>query len=273
MAKFVSRVGAVLCLGMAAAGAVPPIFQGGGLIRTERRAPVLRPLSGAEPWLGVSVQKPGKRLAAKFERVPEGVGFLVHKVTNGGPADDAGVKQGDLLLKLDDQFLVNEAQFLVLLHLHKVGEKVKLTIRRESNDRELQVLLRERPTSETGRKEADVAVLTGPPVSGLPDQVTDILRQVASVGDEHGVTVRLERKGDLFHWRQFDAAGAVIQEGDVTGMEDIRFRPGTNEDLARKLRALIRAYKDVEKRAASGGRRPRVRRVPPNPVNKVPNPR
>ncbi|NIP97640.1 MAG: hypothetical protein GWO24_31090, partial [Akkermansiaceae bacterium] len=127
------------------------------------------------------------------------------------------------------------------------------------------------PGSETGREEADVAVLSAPTVPGLPKQVIDVFRQEASIMGEDNVTVRLERKGEGFHWQQLDGEGKLMLEGPVNGVDDIP--EGANEGLASKLRALIRAFEDAEKRARSGVSSPRVRRVPRIGAKREPNPR
>ncbi len=241
-----------------------PVLDGSG-------SSLLRREEGAEPWLGVSVHKPEKERDIRMEGVPAGVGFVVHRVAEGGPAARAGLQQDDVLWKLGDQMLVNEAQFLVLLHLHEVGERVTLTYQRGRENHELEVVLGERPGSETGREEADVAVLSAPTVPGLPKQVIDVFRQEASIMGEDNVTVRLERKGEGFHWQQLDGEGKLMLEGPVNGVDDIP--EGANEGLASKLRALIRAFEDAEKRARSGVSSPRVRRVPRIGAKREPNPR
>jgi hypothetical protein len=247
----------------ALAPAQGPVSSAEQLVRSEApSSEIERERDVREPWLGVSIHKPTDALYERLTSVPRSVGFVVHRVTEGGPAGEAGLRQADFLWKLEDQFLVNEAQLVVLLQQRKVGDTVSLTYQRDGENHEAKVVLRERPTEEMGRKEADIAMMNEPPVPGLPNQVVDILRQVAEIKGVGGSTVRLERQGEVFHWQQLDSIGAVIQEGDVKGVEDIRFPPGTNEDLAKKLRAMIRAFEDSERRAKSGVRSPRVRRVP-----------
>ena len=231
-----------------------------------------RPQSG-EPWLGISVHKPTEAIFSSLRGVPKGVGFVIQSVSPEGPATKAGLKKLDFLLKFDNQLVVNEAQFLVLLHLHKVGDSVNLTFQRSEENHEISATLCERPTSEKGRKEADVMVMAGPPVPGIAQHLIAKLRKEASVKADDGVTVRLVRKGEEFHWQQFNPDGMLIHEGDVKGVEDLRFTEGSNPELSKMLRILIRALEDAEKRAMSGERAARIRRVPPQTGPKVPNPR
>ena len=251
----------------------PPKPTDAGLIFSETGSSVLSPAGGTEPWLGVSVQKPSEKLYALLEEIPPGVGFVVHGVAEDGPAAKAGLRQYDFLWKFGDQVLVNEAQFLVLLHLHKVGESVELTFQRDLKNHEVEAVLAERPATGIEPQGTEVAVMNEPPVPGLAKQMIDTLRQVASIKGEDDVTVRLERQGEGFHWQQIDSEEAIIQEGDLKGVHDIRFPAGTNMELAKKLRALIRACEDAEKWAERGGRPSRVRRLPVNQRKKLPNPR
>lgn len=266
----IAAMGTVLCTGFLAAQ--PPVLgDGEALIISPSKAPVLR-LERGEPWLGISVHKPTKAVHDALEDVPEGVGFVVQDVVSEGPAAVAGVQKFDFLWKINDQMVVNEAQFLVLLHLNAVGDSVSLTVQRSGENREVTAILGERPTHQRGRKAADVLVMSGPPLPGMPQKFADSLRQEASIKGSGGTQVRLVRKGSGFHWEQLDAAGVVIQEGDLAGANDLRFPKGTNVELSKMLRVLIRAIEDAEKRAQAGGRPPRVRRVSPPSENKVPNP-
>jgi hypothetical protein len=81
-------------------------------------------------YLGVATVRPQAALAKQL-KLPEGVGLVVNYVDENGPAREAGLQVHDLLFKLDDQYLVNEQQFVTLVRMHKPGEKVELTIIRE----------------------------------------------------------------------------------------------------------------------------------------------
>lgn len=236
------------------------------LVPTEKRKPFLRPRQG-EPWLGISVRKRGtKEQRADVEVIPPGVGFILHDVVENGPAAQAGLQKGDVIWKFNDQLLVNEAQFLVLLNHYDVGESVGLTCRREGEPMEVRVALGARPATENGRQQAEVLLKADTVPAGLPQEFVEFLRQEFSIEGEGGVKVVLSRSGELFHWQQLDHKGLVIQEGDLKDAEDIRFPAGSNVELSKRLRLLIRAYEDSQKRSRTGQRSARVRRRPvPSP--------
>ena len=100
-----------------------------GMPATEKRA-----------WMGVSVAPAPASLLQQL-KTPEGVGLIIAFVQPKSPADDAGLKPFDLLLKLDDQWLVNPEQFAVLVRMHHAGDEVKLSFVREGAEESSSVKL------------------------------------------------------------------------------------------------------------------------------------
>jgi len=68
-------------------------------------------------------------------------------VVSGGPADKAGVQAGDVITKVDDDSINQNASLTSLLDKHKVGDKVTLTIVRGSKTITKDVTLGTAPTS------------------------------------------------------------------------------------------------------------------------------
>ena len=79
------------------------------------------------PSLGLSLQKPDPTVTAQLPNVPEGMGFLVSDVEEGGPSAQAGIQVHDIIWKMGDQMLVNKAQLATLLRLRQAGDKVELS--------------------------------------------------------------------------------------------------------------------------------------------------
>lgn len=92
------------------------------------------------PWVGVSVSPAPASLRHQL-KVADGVGLVVEFVQAKSPAAYAGIKSFDLLLKLDDQWLINPEQFAVLIRMHHSGDEVKLTYVREGNEHTVPVKL------------------------------------------------------------------------------------------------------------------------------------
>lgn len=93
-------------------------------------------------WIGISTS-PAAPALRKQLKLPDGTGLVVDFVEPRSPAQEADLKQYDLLEKLNDQLLINAEQFAVLVRTFKPGEEVKLTLVREGKRQEVRVKLGE----------------------------------------------------------------------------------------------------------------------------------
>lgn len=99
----------------------------------------------SRPYLGVKYHQISKRLAI-LNNVPEGA-FVV-EVVLGGPADTAGVKEDDIIIKFNGEGVTEEEGGLAkLIGKHKVGDRTELTIFRKEEEIKLVVTLGEMPES------------------------------------------------------------------------------------------------------------------------------
>src|SRR4051794_5412108 len=103
--------------------------------------PDARPEKGA--YLGVSTNPAPQSLRQQLQ-LPKGVGLVVEFIEPKSPAAEAGLKQYDVLHKVDDQILVNEQQLAVLVRSHNPGEDVKLTVFRDGKSQTLTAKLAEK---------------------------------------------------------------------------------------------------------------------------------
>ena len=76
-------------------------------------------------YLGVETSEPPTVLR-KHLGLHKGMGLVIDGVMPGSPAAEAGLKEYDVVQKLDDQLIVNYEQFTVLIRDHKPGDEVKL---------------------------------------------------------------------------------------------------------------------------------------------------
>lgn len=72
---------------------------------------------------------------------PEGA--YVSKVTPGGPADQAGIKAGDVLTKIDEVAISDSLELTHQLLKHKPGDTVKVTVYRNNKTIEVSLVLTE----------------------------------------------------------------------------------------------------------------------------------
>ena len=101
--------------------------------------------SPGHPYLGICFLTLEDALAAN--RRVNGYGVLVMGVAAGAPADHAGIKNGDVIEKVDGVEL-NKGQTLGgVLQLHNPGDSVRISIVRGSDAVELQGTLGDRPAN------------------------------------------------------------------------------------------------------------------------------
>jgi serine protease Do len=130
--------------------------------------------------LGVAIQSVDPTLA-KAMNLDRPKGALVAEVEPGGPADRAGLKPGDVIVKVDQTEIVHSAELPRTVAKHAPGSKVKVEYVRERQTRTVDVALDELREEKAARSE------NAPPGSApkgsaeLGAQVVDVPGQGAVV--------------------------------------------------------------------------------------------
>jgi S1-C subfamily serine protease len=97
-------------------------------------------------WLGVAADTVNlPRRVADAAHVGSQSAAVLHSIVSGGPADRAGVREGDVLLALDSRPVEGPGPLLRMLNAEAIGRQVKLQILRQGRLLELDVLLTQRP--------------------------------------------------------------------------------------------------------------------------------
>ncbi len=97
------------------------------------------------PYLGVSYQTEHDALASGL-RI-NGYGVLVRQVLSGCPAEKAGLRQGDVIQKVDGVDLTNGQTLGGVVQLHNPGDRIRLTILRGDTPRDIELMLTDRPSA------------------------------------------------------------------------------------------------------------------------------
>ena len=95
-------------------------------------------------YLGVHTSRLDNGLSHQLG-LPLGAHLKVERVVTGSPAEDAGIKLFDILIKLDDQLLINPDQLKTLVQMRNSGECITLSILRQSKPLSVLVELTEAP--------------------------------------------------------------------------------------------------------------------------------
>ncbi|MDP1635559.1 MAG: DegQ family serine endoprotease [Gallionellaceae bacterium] len=160
--------------------------------------------------IGVSIQEVTRELADSFG-LSKPAGALISGVEKGGPADKAGVKPSDVILKFDGKVVSSSSDLPRIVATTKPGSKVSVQLWRKGSTLDVSLIVGEMPTEgvvaeksqqKGGRSEGATAseLRLGLVVSELSDQ------QKAELQVEGGLVVE-DMKGA--------AARSQLQRGDV----------------------------------------------------------
>ena len=209
-------------------------------------------------YLGVSTSAVPAALSQHLG-LPEGVGLVVDFVEDDSPAKAAGVRQYDILKKIDDQILVNAQQLAVLIRSHKAGEEVKVLLVRGGKEQTVTAKLAERP----GKPLGDMFIFDQPNANWaqrsvvVPNQrpqrqdrnrnETGSGRRTMSVWRDNDMTITIsEGEGQARHVKAADKSGKTIFEGDLKNDED---RAKLPPNVAEKVRQMEAKTFPAEKKA------------------------
>jgi serine protease Do len=178
-------------------------------------------------YLGVQITPLDQDLANQF-KVPDTSGALVEDVSPGGPADKAGIKNGDVIRKLNGQVVADAGQLTAMVTSMSPGSDANLDIWRDGKEMQIKVTLGERPTnmaSRGGGAGVQEGALRGISVQALTPSVREQLGLPPSV---NGVVIAEIDENS-------PAAAAGLQEGDV--IESINRQPVRNVGEYNRLAA------------------------------------
>lgn len=126
-----------------------PINDVSGLIASVKEKGVLE-----RPFLGVMYVSLTNDLAKTYGLTINRGAYIVPSVIAGsagiiagGPAEQAGVREGDIITKIDDVAIDQNNSLASLVNKRRVGDKVVLTIVRDGQERTIEVLLAAAPVN------------------------------------------------------------------------------------------------------------------------------
>jgi serine protease Do len=90
--------------------------------------------------LGVSIQSVDQSLAQSFG-LKQAQGALISSVTPGGPADQAGLQSGDVILKFNGQPIADAGELPPMVGSVAPGDAVNLSVWRKGGERDVRVKL------------------------------------------------------------------------------------------------------------------------------------
>jgi serine protease Do len=153
-------------------------------------------------WLGVSIQRITPELAESLG-LKEQRGALVAGVESGSPADQAGIKSGDVIVEYDGEKIDDSTKLPMLVARTEVGKPVKVSVVREKR----QVPI----TVKIGELKDEQLVAEAPQTGKLGLTVQNLTPQMAErmgLKEARGVVITAVE-------RQSPAAEAGLRPGDI----------------------------------------------------------
>ncbi len=97
-------------------------------------------------YIGVNLETLTDQLGEYFG-VEDGNGILITEVIENSPAKEAGLKAGDVIIKVDDEEVVDISDIQKAVRQKEKGEEVEITLLRNKKKKELTVEVAEPPES------------------------------------------------------------------------------------------------------------------------------
>jgi len=171
---------------------------------TRAKAPLPR-----RTWLGVATDEVSPELHAQLP-LAEGAGLLIRSVTDGSPAAQADLRINDILVKFDDQLVVNSEQLGALVRMKKEGDSVHLTYLRGGHEAIAEVKLGANeytgtttinntltladPATITLTGATDGKIYVGQPIVQSQASFSDAVKQLDKVMHDAGVSEEVVAK-------------------------------------------------------------------------------
>ncbi len=126
-------------------------------------------------WIGVTIQDLDE-VTAKALGLKDQKGALIGSVMPKEPADKAGLKAGDIVVKIGDTPISNASDLTKVIASHKPNEKVQITAIRDGKEKQFTVQLGERNLTQTASKDIQKGSSLGVSLRELTNQDRQSLR-------------------------------------------------------------------------------------------------
>ena len=127
-------------------------------------------------WIGVTVQDLDE-VTAKALGIKEAKGALIGSVMPNEPADKAGLKSGDIVVKIENTPITSASDLTKVIASYKPGSKIKVTAVRDGKEKQFTVTLGERNlTASNTAKDLQKGLSLGVSLRELTSQDKQTLR-------------------------------------------------------------------------------------------------
>ncbi len=156
-------------------------------------------------WLGVLIQEVNRDLAESFG-LDKPRGALVAQVLADSPAEDAGLKAGDIILTYEGQQISMSSDLPHLVGRTKVGDKAELTVMRDGDEKEITVKIGELPTNEAQGSHRQ---------SEKSDETNRLNLRIKALTEKESETLNLDGGVKVIELGRGPAQEGGVRRGDV----------------------------------------------------------
>jgi serine protease Do len=193
-------------------------------------------------WLGVKIQQVTPEIAESLG-LKDANGAMVAGVTDGGPAEKAKIRGGDIILKFDGQDVKEMHNLPRIVADSEVGREVPVLLWRDGKELSVQTVLAERPAdvelaSTDATKPADSTKPTD--ISGLGLKVAPVSQELKDKyqlgADQKGVVITEVSPNTPAAERGLKPGDVIVevQQTEVTAPADIQRQVDTARKADRK---------------------------------------
>jgi len=175
-------------------------------------------------WLGVMIQHVSADLAKNFG-LERPIGALVGEVVKDSPAEKAGIKQGDIIIKYKDKEISKMSMLPAIVAQSPVGEIADVTIIRDGKEKIITVTI-----SKLNEEAVDIPTSEAPSDRDLGltiQEITPDLAESLSLEEKSGLIVTDVEEGS-------PGGEAGIERGDII-LEVDRKQVDTIKNLKKQL--------------------------------------
>jgi membrane-associated protease RseP (regulator of RpoE activity) len=230
------------------AGSLLPILPGRAQEKPAHETP------SAVPYLGVATVPAPPPVTAQL-KLPADFGLLVVDVVKDSPAATAGLQPNDVLVKLEDQQLIEPNQLAALVRSRKPDEQITLTLIRAGETQTQTVKLGRRPAPKNARLEGrpprSLLIRQDLPTAGAGPEKNILLRRSISPGEPipfAGQVATVLVDGHRHYHLVTEAGGDVLIVSDSEQNQLFRGPVSSPEDrnkVPEEFRGMLKKMEEV----------------------------
>ena len=169
-------------------------------------------------WLGVSINDVAPE-DAELYGLPSVTGVLVQEVTEGGPAEGAGLQMGDVIVSVDGMSVRTGNQLQYRVAQKRPGERATVRIYRDGEARDVRVRLGQAPIMERAEPEPEPESRAEQKLGIQFDELTPELANQIGYDEPGGVVITGIQPGGPASRRDVRAGWKILSINDEPVVE------------------------------------------------------